>query len=137
MISEEIDSKLQSKNIKPTAMRQLVLKVLIKQKKAINLNELERNFDNVDRSTLFRTLKTFQDNNLIHSIDDGTGSVKYALCEDSCTCEPEYLHVHFLCQKCGQTFCFKDLPVPQPKLPEGFNFDNANFVVKGTCSSCR
>ena len=137
MISEEIDSKLQSKNIKPTAMRQLVLKVLIKQKKAINLNELERNFDNVDRSTLFRTLKTFQDNNLIHSIDDGTGSVKYALCEDSCICEPEDLHVHFLCQKCGQTFCFKDLPVPQPKLPEGFNFDNANFVVKGTCSSCR
>ncbi len=137
MISEKLDSKLQSKNIKPTAMRQLVLKVLTKQKKAINLNELEQHFDNVDRSTLFRTLKTFQDNNLIHSIDDGTGSVKYALCEDSCTCEPEDLHVHFLCQKCGQTFCFKDLPVPQPKLPEGFNFDNANFVVKGTCSSCR
>ena len=137
MISEEIDSKLQLKNIKPTAMRQLVLRVLTKQKKAINLNEIEQHFDNVDRSTLFRTLKTFQDNNLIHSIDDGTGSVKYALCEDSCTCEPEYLHVHFLCQKCGQTFCFKDLPVPQPKLPEGFDFDNANFVVKGTCSSCR
>ena len=73
------DKKLEQKNIKPTAMRQLVYEILEKQKKALSLYEIEQQFDNVERSTIFRTLKTFQDNYLIHSIDDGTGAVKYAL----------------------------------------------------------
>ena len=82
------DKKLEQKNIKPTAMRQLVYEILEKQKKALSLYEIEQQFDNVERSTIFRTLKTFQDNYLIHSIDDGTGAVKYALCDDDCTCKP-------------------------------------------------
>ena len=90
------DKKLEQKNIKPTAMRQLVYEILEKQKKALSLYEIEQQFDNVERSTIFRTLKTFQDNYLIHSIDDGTGAVKYALCDDDCTCKPDDLHIHFL-----------------------------------------
>jgi Fur family ferric uptake transcriptional regulator len=117
-------------------MRQLVVKALMEHNKAISLPELEQKFEKADKATLYRTLKTFQENKLIHTIDDGSGSVKYALCEDSCTCQPNELHIHFLCQKCGQTYCFKDMPVPIPLLPGGFNFENANFVIKGTCSKC-
>lgn len=133
----ETDKKLEQRKIKPTAMRQLVYKVLSKQKKALSLYEIEQQFDNVERSTLFRTLKTFQDNYLIHSIDDGTGAVKYALCDDDCTCNLDDLHIHFLCNKCGQTHCMKEMPIPNMNLPEGFTFENANFVVKGTCPDCR
>lgn len=132
----EIDLKLLNKNVRPTAMRQLVVKALMEHNKAISLPELEQKFEKADKATLYRTLKTFQENKLIHTIDDGSGSVKYALCEDSCTCQPNELHIHFLCQKCGQTYCFKDMPVPIPLLPGGFNFENANFVIKGTCSKC-
>ena len=131
------DKKLEQKNIKPTTMRQLVYEILEKQKKALSLYEIEQQFDNVERSTIFRTLKTFQDNYLIHSIDDGTGAVKYALCDDDCTCKPDDLHIHFLCDKCGQTHCMKDMPVPKMDLAEGFSFENANFVVKGICPNCR
>ena len=67
-------------------MRQLVYEILDKHKKALSLYEIEQQFDNVDRSTIYRTLKTFQDNYLIHSIDDGSGAIKYALCTDNCTC---------------------------------------------------
>jgi Fur family ferric uptake transcriptional regulator len=65
-MEKEIDNKLKSKNIKPTAMRQLVLKILTEQKTAISLPELEQKFEKADKSTLFRTLKTFQENKLIH-----------------------------------------------------------------------
>lgn len=133
----DVDKKLKQKNIKPTAMRELVYEVLDKQKKALSLYEIEQQFDNVDRSTIFRTLKAFQDNYLIHSIDDGTGAVKYALCDDDCTCDLDDLHIHFLCNKCGQTQCMKDMPVPKMDLPEGFSFESVNFVVKGTCPNCR
>jgi Fur family ferric uptake transcriptional regulator len=136
-MKNEIDIKLEQKNIKPTAMRKLVYEVLAKNKKALSLYEIEQQFDNVERSTIFRTLKTFQDNYLIHNIDDGTGAVKYALCDEGCTCSPDDLHVHFLCNKCGQTHCLRDMPVPKMDLQNGFSFESANFVVKGICPECK
>lgn len=131
------EEKLQKRLIKPTAMRDLVLKVLTDQKSAISLSELEHKFEKVDRVTLFRTLKTFEANKLIHSIDDGSGSIKYALCIDSCMCNPEDLHVHFKCTKCQETYCLSDIPVPAISLPKGFELKTINMVVKGKCSNCK
>ncbi len=124
------------KKIKPTAMRQLVLEVLLKKQKAISLFEIEQQFEIVDRSTIFRTLKLFQQNCIIHKVDDGTGAVKYALCSEGCTCSYEDLHVHFFCSHCGQTTCLKNLPIPDLSLPQNFSFKSANFVIKGICATC-
>lgn len=55
------DKLLKSRNIKPTAMRELVLDVLSRQKAAIGLPELEAHFEKADRTTLYRTLKTFEE----------------------------------------------------------------------------
>ena len=134
---KESEEKLNKRHIKPTAMRDLVLKVLTAQKSAISLSELENKFEKADRVTLFRTLKTFEVNKLIHSIDDGSGSVKYALCVDNCMCNPEDLHVHFKCKNCNETYCLNDIPVPIVKLPAGFILDGINMVVKGTCPNCK
>lgn len=133
----EIDEILKHRKIKPTAMRILVLKELLSKNKAVNLYELENNFDKVERTTLYRTLNTFVDYNLIHKIDDGTGSVKYALCDNDCNCKLDDLHVHFLCIKCEKTFCLKDIPIPIVKLPDNLTFETANYVVKGICEKCR
>jgi Fur family ferric uptake transcriptional regulator len=133
----EIDKKLEQRNIKPTAMRELVLKVLTEQIAAISLPELEHKFESADRATLYRTLKTFEEKRLIHSIDDGTGSMKYALCQDVCECHPEDLHVHFLCTNCKQTYCLNEIPVPKITLPSNFSLENVNMVVKGICSNCK
>ena len=135
-MNDNSDKKLETRNIKPTAMRELVLKVLSEQKAAISLADLEQKFDKVDKVTLYRTLKTFEENKLIHSIDDGTGSIKYALCRETCQCHPEDLHVHFFCTKCKQTYCLNDIPVPSVNLPVYFTLENINMVVKGICSNC-
>ena len=134
---KDTEAKLEIRNIKPTAMRALVLKVLSEQKAAISLADLEQKFEKVDKVTLYRTLKTFEDDKLIHSIDDGTGSVKYALCRETCQCHPEDLHVHFLCTKCKQTYCLNDILVPSVNLPAHFTLENINMVVKGVCSNCQ
>ena len=135
-MEKNITNKLTDKNIKPTAMRELVLKVLSEQDKAISLADLEQKFDNADKTTLYRTLKTFEENKLIHSIDDGTGAVKYALCKETCQCHPEDLHVHFLCTKCQQTYCLTDISIPSIALPVNFKLETINMVVKGICSNC-
>lgn len=133
----KVDKKLEKRNIKTTAMRQLVLQVLTEQKTAISLPELEQKFEKADKATLYRTLKTFQENKLIHSTEDGSGSVKYALCQETCECQPEDLHVHFLCTNCNQTFCLNDIPVPTINLPNSFSLESVNMVVKGVCSNCK
>ncbi|ANQ51841.1 transcriptional repressor [Flammeovirga sp. MY04] len=136
-MKNEIDKKLLARNIKPTAMRQLVYDILLKNNKALSLYEIEQQFDNVERSTIFRTLKTFQEKLLIHSVDDGTGAVKYALCDEDCKCLPDDLHVHFLCNTCGATYCLREMPIPKIELPKNFSFQNANFVIKGICEKCK
>ena len=128
---------LKSRNIKPTAMRELVLDVLSRQNAAIGLPDLEAHFEKADRTTLYRTLKTFEENKLIHKIDDGTGTIKYALCSEDCECEPEDLHVHFLCESCQKTYCLNDIPVPTINLPQGFQLEGVNMVVNGICATCR
>lgn len=135
MTNDEIEKKLESKNVKPTAMRTLVYKTLADSGKALSLADLEQRFEKVG-STIFRTLKSFEDNYIVHPVDDGTGSVKYAVCDDECTCNIHDLHVHFYCKRCGRTRCMKELPIPQVNLPDGYTYENAQFIINGVCPRC-
>ena len=94
-MNKELEQKLSINNIKPTSMRVLVLKELLESNRAISIKELEERFDKVDKVTLYRTLKTFEDKKIIHSIQDGTNVLKYAACEEGCECAPQDQHVHF------------------------------------------
>lgn len=137
MKSDRTDRKLQDRDIQPTAMRERVLEFMIRQKVAISLSDLERNFPLSDRTTLYRTLRTFQEHGLAHQINDESGSAKYALCADDCTCTyPDDTHVHFYCTNCDETFCFPNLAVPKVELPEDFNPVSGNFVINGICPPC-
>ncbi|PLX04512.1 MAG: transcriptional repressor [Marinilabiliales bacterium] len=135
-MNEQIDEKLNSREIKPTAMRELVLKLMMEKLSAISLPELEEQLSYADKATLYRTLKTFEKNKLIHSINDGNGPLKYALCMDDCECEPEELHIHFSCTVCNKTYCLNEIPVPKISLPKGFNLTSVETVVKGVCANC-
>lgn len=125
-----------NRKIKPTAARILVLRYLLGISKAASLKDLEEKLFLSDKSTLFRTLKTFEKNKVIHSIDDGTGITKYALCLDSCLCKPEDQHYHFHCIKCEETFCLSNQIVLPIELPPKFTITSANLVIKGECANC-
>ncbi len=128
---------LENNQIKSTAMRLLVLQFILSKKTALSLSQLESYFDNADRTTIYRTIKTFVEKELVHQIDDGTGITKYAICEENCHCEIENdLHLHFHCTKCEETTCLTDYKIPKINLPEGFIAENINLVVKGICEKC-
>lgn len=136
MKTTQLENKLTTKNIQPTAMRLLVLKQLVESKSAISLSELENNFESADKVTLYRTLKTFEKKKLIHSIDDGSRAVKYALCEENCECEPQDQHVHFHCEKCEETYCLTNTKIPSLNIPVAFQANSVNMVYKGICANC-
>ena len=60
-MKKDIEHKLIDKNTKPTSMRILVYDFLSSQEAALSLSEIENHFDNADRITIYRTLKTFEE----------------------------------------------------------------------------
>jgi len=132
-----LEEVLENNKVRPTAMRLLVLQYLLNKKVTTSLTDVENHFEKSDRTTLYRTLKTFVENGIVHKIDDGTGVTKYALCEENCNCEIETdLHLHFHCTKCNETVCLTDYKIPTVSLPKGYVAENVNLVVKGTCDKC-
>lgn len=133
----EVETFFASKKIRVTAMRLLIYKFLTEKQVAVTLSDIENAFEKADRTTLYRTIKTFEEKDIVHQIDDGTGITKYALCEKGCNCEIETdLHLHFHCNNCNETICLTEHKIPQIKVPKGFISENMNFVIKGICDKC-
>lgn len=128
--------------VRPTAMRLWVYRTLQQCHHPISLRQMEERMGSADRSTIFRTLTLLLQHHLIHSVDDGTGSLKY----EACTSPRHHthphelhddLHVHFHCEACQRTFCLPQVGVPQVELPQGVKVYSVNYVVKGLCPLCR
>ncbi len=128
---------LKEKQVRPTAMRLLVYEFMEAKKVAVTLTGIEKAFVKSDRTTLYRTIKTFEENSIVHRIEDGTGITKYALCEKNCNCEIDTdLHLHFHCNSCNQTQCLTERKIPHINLPQGYLAEDVNLVVKGICEKC-
>lgn len=127
---------LNHRQIKPTAIRLLILKAMTEFERAFSLLDLENYLDTVDKSTLSRTINLFLEHHLIHCIDDGSGSLKYSVCGNDCNCSVDELHAHFYCLKCHRTFCLRSIPVPKVELPRNFTLESINYVLKGCCEDC-
>ncbi len=128
--------KLGEREIKPTAMRLLILRTMSRFERAFSLLDLEIALDTVDKSTLSRTITLFLKHHLIHCIDDGSGSLKYSVCSIECNCDINDLHVHFYCTNCHKTYCLRNIHIPPVSLPQYFTLESINYVLKGLCDHC-
>ena len=137
---------LQAAGIKPTAARILIIRNLDAADHPLSMAEIGDALETVDKSVISRTLALFRTARLIHIIQDGSDSVRYELCRyhysvsgddtGDDTGDDSDRHIHFHCEACGKTFCFRDMPVPEPALPDGFLASSVNYVINGLCPSC-
>ena len=128
--------KLALRDIRPTATRLLILREMMRGDEAVSMPDLERFLPTIDKSTISRTLSLFLLHRLVHAIDDGSGALKYAVCEDNCDCSVDDEHTHFYCECCHRTFCLKQIAVPVVAIPDGFSLNSINYVLKGMCPEC-
>jgi len=133
----EIEKTLKNNGVRPTAMRILIYKYMAQKEVALTLTDIEDAFNRADRTTLYRTLKTFEEKSIAHQIDDGSGISKYALCEHGCNCEiNQDLHLHFHCYNCDETVCLTEHKIPHINLPDGYIAESTNLVITGICEKC-
>ena len=123
--------------IRPTANRIILVKALSKADHPLTMMELEDLANSIDKSNVFRTLSLFREQHLVHVLQDGADAVRYELCHSHEEGHDEDIHAHFYCERCGQTICLNDIPVPQVTLPEGYQASTINYLVKGVCPKCR
>lgn len=129
---------LKKHNLSITEGRRKILELFLKSSGALAHADIEKKLkDNFDRVTIYRTLQSFTEKGIIHTIPSADNSIKYALCKDECA-EGHHQddHVHFICDDCGNTYCIDHISVPSVTLPKGFKITNANLVISGTCNKC-
>ena len=136
MEKQEIEQHLEHRGVKLTAMRLLVYEELERSVRPLSLRELEERMQTAERSTIFRTLTLLLEHHLIHAIEDGSGSLRYEVCKGHDECTPDDQHIHFYCEQCHRTFCFREKKIPRAILPEGFHINSINYMVKGLCPNC-
>ena len=132
----DLEQRLEHRGVKLTAMRLLVYQELEHARRPLSLRELEDKMPTAERSTIFRTLTLLLQHHLIHAIEDGSGSLRYEVCQGDDDCTLDDQHIHFYCEHCHRTYCFHDTKIPQVSLPEGFQFSSINYMVKGLCPNC-
>ena len=133
----DVEKFLENGGVRITPVRILVTRVISAAAGPLSSLEIERELRTVDRSSISRTLALFAEKGLVHSVDDGSGSVKYELCHHCGEEHDDDLHPHFHCLRCGRTFCLENEAIPPVVLPEGFAAESVNYVVKGFCPDCR
>jgi Fur family ferric uptake transcriptional regulator len=134
---EVVDKILNEKGVRITAMRQLILEYFLNEQDILGLGELEKIFSRSDRITIYRTLKTFEENGIVHSIENGPLEVKYALCDEYCSpIKHVDNHPHFHCLDCNQITCIEDIFIPPINLPAGYKVNEISMMIKGFCKNC-
>jgi Fur family transcriptional regulator, ferric uptake regulator len=134
-----IDTILKRNNLSVTSGRKKILELFFDKAGALSHGDIEKNAgERFDRVTVYRTLQSFVEKGIIHSIPTADNSILYALCKDNCS-EGHHRdnHVHFICNKCGTTSCLENVSTPQVKLPNGFVASKVEVVVNGICKNCQ
>lgn len=138
-MNEAIRDLLKRNHMSITDSRMQIMDLFYNNEGALAHADIEKKTsDKIDRVTIYRTLQTFEEKGLIHSIPTADNSVKYALCKEQCEEGHHHdNHVHFICDECNKTICLEDVLVPEVKLPKGFEPQQSNMVVNGICGECR
>ena len=125
--------QLKEKKIKPSYPRIKILEYLHKNLIHPNAEEifqdLRPQIESLSRTTVYNTLKVFQENNIITALDLGTGNIHYDIITD--------LHAHSICNQCRKIF---DIPVEKEFLKklttEDFIISNLQITAQGLCKKC-
>lgn len=118
-----------------TPQKQAVLDLFKSCQTALNKESIEKSLtEHMDRATIYRILKCFCEDGVMHKILGDDGISYYALCK---TCEQKahhHNHFHFRCETCNELICLKE--EVNLEMPEGYEMKKFNCVITGICPKC-
>lgn len=136
-----VEETLKKAGLRLTDTRKAVLSLFLDAHKALSHSDLEEKLSDCDKVTLYRTLSSFLEKDLIHKIINPDGTAFFALCKHHNHSEKSYTHLHnhghFVCKICKETRCIDDFEIEIPKnLLMHNQIDEVSVVLQGVCASC-
>ena len=127
---------LRRKHLSVTDSRKKILSLFLESKDALTHGDIEKKAgEKFDRVTVYRTLQTFVEKGIVHTIPTADNSILYALCKDCQEGHHHDDHVHFVCSNCNKTICL-DVETPDIALPLGYTAQSVQVVINGLCEEC-
>lgn len=137
-VKSRIEQILRTNQLSITASRKEVLKLFLEKEVALDHAAIEKDTgEQFDRVTIYRTLQSFLEKGIIHTIPTNDNSTMYALCKECTHGFHHDNHVHFLCEVCHNTQCLEEVLIPDVQLPEGFSPVAMQMTVTGICKRCK
>lgn len=137
-MKNEVAEILKRSQLSVTDSRRKILELFRHTNGALAHADIEtKTGEHFDRVTIYRTLQTFVEKGIIHTIPTVDNSVLYALCKDQCSEGHHHdNHVHFICDDCGAAYCLENIATPEVKLPAGFKQVQTDVLISGKCDKC-
>jgi Fur family ferric uptake transcriptional regulator len=138
-MAKDVKEILKKNSLSITGSREKILGLFLEQPGALAHGDIEKRAgEKFDRVTVYRTLQTFVEKGIIHTIPTADNSIRYALCKDDCKEGHHHdHHVHFVCTQCHITYCLDDVVTPELKLPKGYTSTHIEVVAEGICKNCK
>lgn len=128
-----ISDLLIQNNIKPSIQRCKILEYLLNNRVHPTIDMIFINLlpqiPTLSKTTVYSTLKLFEEHNLVQSITIDDEEIRYDIDISN--------HLHFKCNKCKKVYDIfeKNLKNNTP-LPEGFTCNKIQTYLWGTCKDC-
>jgi len=135
---ESSENLLHRHKLRVTKFRVEVLELFQQSESTLSLKNLEDGLQNYDRVTLYRTLKSFEDQGIIHKVPTEDNQSYYGLCSEHCGPEEHHHeHAHFTCVACQQVFCVHMDTISLPTAKEyGYIVQKAEVLLEGYSPEC-
>lgn len=126
---------LQLHNLKRTGCREGILDIIIKASNPLSENEIRDRLPvNFDRTTFYRSFKTLLEHNILHKIVIDNQLIKFGIgYSDS----DDFNHAHFFCISCKNVQCLEPVNIKIPMLPQGYQVQEIEIILKGLCPHCQ
>jgi Fur family transcriptional regulator, ferric uptake regulator len=131
----ELSKILKGAGLRPTPTRQRVLAALSSAGRSLSHAELADALADLDRVTVFRSLKILKKARLVHSVRGTDGTARFGTNPAETSGCPGG-HPHFLCVECGSMTCLPDQAMPDVRVPKGALVHGKQLVVYGVCAQC-
>jgi len=136
-MEKELEHILVAHSLRKTPLRYKILSVLKNAVHALSQPEIEDKIEeDLDRITVYRTLKSFEEKGIIHRVFDIWGTAKFAFSLPSAEHQDSSEHLHFNCTKCKHVFCLQSYSLPQLNFPQGFKPVQVSLSAQGLCREC-
>ncbi len=122
--------------LKSTKSREKILRIIESSDEPLTAEQIYKllNDNDINLSTVYRTLTSFSEESIIHKEIDNNGIALYMIIKQ------EHRHV-LVCIKCGKHIYLKNCPyeLANQKILEENNFlvENHNIEIYGLCENCQ